>query len=171
MPADLISLIDTLTKLFIGAAMTWLALLSYGRGSSRSRGGKRLTMLEDIASEVGAVNHCFTKYSALLLESKQAGHQWPPARRAELTELNRELVEKFDALAGAEAKLLLMGEKNLAKTLCLYTGRIALFRKQVCTSRSQLSDQDIAELRRSIAERREQFYDLLSRRFDRLMAA
>ena len=59
----------------------------------------------------------------------------------------------------------------MEKTLRLYGARIALFRKQVYVGREDISDQEIAELKSSIMQLREQFYEILSRRYDKLLAA
>ena len=58
----------------------------------------------------------------------------------------------------------------MEKALRLYAAKIALFRKQVYVGRQDISDQEIAELKAGILNLREQFYDILSRRYDRLIA-
>ncbi|RYZ80722.1 MAG: energy transducer TonB, partial [Moraxellaceae bacterium] len=83
--------------------------------------------------------------------------------------INEILVKEFDQLADAEAKLLMLGEKTMEKTLRLYASRIALFRKQVYVGRTDISDQEISELKIGIMKLREQFYELLSKRYDRLL--
>jgi len=85
--------------------------------------------------------------------------------------VNQELVDEFKKLADAESKLLMLGEKTMEKTLRLYAAKIALFRKQVYIGRQDISEQEIAELKATILTLREQFYDLLSRRYDRLLTA
>lgn len=140
---------------------------SQGQGSQR----RRVNLLEEISSDVGRVNHCFAKYSALVIESTRFGKRWPPARKQELERINADLVREFDKLANSEAKLLMLGEKTMEKTLRLYGAKIALFRKQVYIGRQDISEQEIAELKTAIMTLREQFYDLLSRRYDRLLAA
>ena len=132
---------------------------------------RRITLLEEISSSVGHVNHCFAKYSALVIESTRFGKRWPPARKNELERINAELVKEFEKLSDAEAKLLMLGEKTMEKTLRLYGAKIALFRKQVYVGREDISDQEIADLKSSIMQLREHFYELLSRRYDKLLAA
>jgi hypothetical protein len=80
-------------------------------------------------------------------------------------------VKEFESLSYSEAKLLMLGEKTMEKTLRLYGSKIALFRKQVYVGRQDISEQEIADLKSSIMVLREQFYDLLSRRYDKLLAA
>ncbi len=130
---------------------------------------RRLQLLEEISSEVGYVNHCFARYSALAIESTRFGHNWPAARKEELLRVNHELVEEFKKLADAESKLLMLGEKTMEKTLRLYAAKIALFRKEVYVGRQDISEKEISELKAAILALREQFYDLLSRRYDRLL--
>jgi len=168
---------DTSFNLLLGAGLAALgAWLGYRwreklMTSTEKPGSRRLHLLEEISSEVGYVNHCFAKYSALVIESTRFGKRWPPARREELEKINRELVSEFDKLAAAEAKLLMLGEKSMEKTLRLYGAKIALFRKQVYVGRADISDQEIADLKNTIMQLREQFYEILSKRYDRLLAA
>ena len=130
-----------------------------------------LEILENVSANVGTVSHIFAKYSTLVLESIQFGEQWPVARKLELDVVNTELVTEFKKLAEAEAKLLMLGEKNLERSLRLYGARIALFRKQVYVGRQDITQEQIAALKQSILQVREQFYDMLSRKYDRLLAS
>lgn len=166
---------DTSIKIFLGAGLTCVGVLLGFLWQSRSApqktnpGLRRLHLLEEISSDVGRVNHCFAKYSALVIESTRFGKRWPPARREELEKINSELVADFEKLASVEAKLLMLGEKAMEKTLRLYRAKIALFRKQVYVGREDISEQEIVELKSSIMQLREQFYEILSRRYDRLL--
>lgn len=156
----------------LAAACIWLANRSRSAvGPKSGPGNRRLVLLEDISNQVGRVNHSFAKYSALVIESIRFGSRWPVARRQELERVNAELIAEFEKLAHAESKLLMLGEKTMEKTLRLYGAKIALFRKQVYVGRQDISDQEIAELKSAIMQVREQFYDILSRRYDKLLAA
>jgi len=174
---EMLLFLDTGLKIALGAALS-VACIWLGRAwHDRQQGGgdkphvKRLNLLEQISTDVGHVNHCFAKYSALVIESTRFGKRWPPARKHELERVNAELVREFERLSAAEAKLLMLGEKTMEKTLRLYGARIALFRKQVYVGRQDISEQEIADLKSSIMQLREQFYDILSRRYDKLLAA
>lgn len=168
-------ILDTGFKVALGAciavASLWLASRTRQVTSAEKSGNRRLSLLEEISADVGRVNHCFAKYSALVIESTRFGSRWPAARRQELEQINASLVAEFEKLAHAESKLLMLGEKTMEKTLRLYGAKIALFRKQVYVGRQDISDQEISELKSSIMQLREQFYDLLSRRYDKLLAA
>ncbi|MBX2857035.1 MAG: energy transducer TonB [Cellvibrionaceae bacterium] len=174
-PTGLWLVFDTGIKIFLGAGLTCVGVLLGFLWQSRSANRKpnaslrRLQIMEEISSDVGRVNHCFAKYSALIIESTRFGKRWPPARREELEKINSQLVTDFEKLAAVEAKLLMLGEKAMEKTLRLYGARIALFRKQVYVGREDISEQEIIELKSSIMQLREQFYGILSRRYDRLM--
>lgn len=172
---ELWPIIDTTYKIALGASIAAACIWLAGRTRSTFNGpapeNRRLLLLENISSEVGRVNHSFAKYSALVIESTRFGTRWPAARRQELERINAELVAEFEKLAHAESQLLMLGEKTMEKTLRLYGAKIALFRKQVYVGRQDISDQEIAELKSSIMQLREQFYDLLSRRYDKLLAA
>jgi hypothetical protein len=175
--AQLWLILDTSAKVTLGVAIAfgcfWLA--KHWRENHQLDGAsgkrRRISLLEEISSDVGHVNHSFAKYSALVIESTRFGKRWPPARKQELDRINSELVIEFRKLAASEAKLLMLGEKTMEKTLRLYGAKIALFRKQVYVGRQDISEQEIAELKTAIMTLREQFYDLLSRRYDKLLAA
>jgi len=177
MIGEYLPIFDTLLKISLGAAMCFGCFWVNQRWRGPHAHGpvrpeqKRISLLEEISSEVGRVNHSFAKYSALVIESTRFGKRWPPARKSELERINTELVGEFERLAAAEAKLLMLGEKTMEKTLRLYAAKIAFFRKQVYVGRQDISEQEIADLKTSIMKLREQFYDLLSRRYDRLLAA
>lgn len=175
---DMWPLLESGLKIAFGACMAtgffWLGRLWHNHqthGDDRSPNSKRLQLLEQISADVGHVNHSFAKYSSLVIESTRFGKRWPPARRQELDRINAELVKEFERLAAAEAKLLMLGEKTMEKTLRLYAARIALFRKQVYVGREDITEQEIADLKTGIMTLREQFYDSLSRRYDKLLAA
>jgi hypothetical protein len=155
----------------IALCIVWGVMRVKQKPNSAQPGERRLVILEEISREVGYVNHCFARYSSLVIESTRFGKTWPQARKDELMRVNKELVEEFKKLADAEAKLLMLGEKTMEKTLRLYAAKIALFRKQVYVGRQDISEQEIADLKATILALREQFYDLLSRRYDRLLAA
>lgn len=171
-------IIDTAIKVLLGAGISALLiwLTRYWRkpvalAPKSTVANRKVSLLEEVSSEVGGVNHSFAKYSALVIESTRFGKGWPAARKQELERVNAELVSKFEQLSSAEAKLLMLGEKTMEKTLRLYGAKIALFRKQVYVGRQDISDQEIAELKSTIMQLREQFYDILSRRYDSLLVA
>lgn len=171
--AQLWPLVDTSVKIALGALIACLCLWAAGRRNPLSSPGKtnrRMEILEDVSSNVGNVNHIFAKYSSLVIESTRFGNRWPEARKEELAKVNAELVHEFKKMADAEAKLLMLGEKALEKTLRLYGARIAHFRKQVYVGRQDISEQDIVALKQEILKLREQFYDILSQKYDRLLA-
>lgn len=174
--AEIWPFFDTALKVGLGGTLTLVTLWFYHRKQSNGSNNitvvnRRLALLEEISAAVGNVNHCFARYSALVIESTRFGKNWPAARKLELEKVNAELVAEFRKLADAEAKLLMLGEKTMEKTLRLYGARIALFRKQVYVGRQDITEQEIADLKTSILALREQFYDLLSRRYDRLLVA
>lgn len=176
--AELWPLLESGLKIVFGAAMA-TAFFYMGRLWHKTQAladapptqHRKLSYLEQISADVGHVNHSFAKYSALVIESTRFGKRWPAARKQELERINAELVKEFDRLAEAEARLLMLGEKTMEKTLRLYAARIALFRKQVYVGREDITEQEIADLKNSIMQLREQFYDILSRRYDKLLAA
>ncbi|HSX50214.1 MAG TPA: energy transducer TonB, partial [Cellvibrio sp.] len=156
----------------IAAITAWIVLRKSNQQPGNSaRENRRLQILEDVSTQVGTVTHIFAKYSSLVVESIQFGERWPQARRVELDAVNTELVAEFKKLAEAEAKLLMLGEKNLERSLRLYGAKIAVYRKQVYVGRKDISLEQITALKNTIVQVREQFYDMLSRKYDRLLAS
>lgn len=168
---------DTAAKVGLGIALTFACFWLNRRWKDRNEvkkinpAQKKISILEQISAEVGHVNHSFAKYSSLVIESTRFGKRWPPARKQEFERINSELVVEFEKLSAAEAKLLMLGEKTMEKTLRLYAAKIAFFRKQVYVGREDISEQEIADLKTAIMSLREQFYDILSRRYDKLLTA
>lgn len=169
-----LQLSETSLKMGFGALIAvfsgWLLMRRHTQSQQLSPESRRLQILEMVSVNVGTVSHIFAKYSTLVQESIQFGEQWPVARKLELDVVNAELVAEFKKLAEAEAKLLMLGEKNLERSLRLYGSRIALFRKQVYVGRQDITQEQITALKQSILQVREQFYDMLSRKYDRLLA-
>ncbi|WP_317931606.1 hypothetical protein [Halioxenophilus sp. WMMB6] len=168
-------LIDTSVKVILGAIITgmlfWLLLWRRQQPVEDPAHNRKVQLLEQISADVGAVSHAFAKYSALLVESIRYGERWPSARREELAEINKELVTEFKKLAEAEATLLMLGEKGMEKTLRVYGAKIAIFRKEVYVGRQDISQEEITKFKGEINSLRENFYDLLSRKYDRLLTA
>ncbi|GAB1256279.1 energy transducer TonB [Aurantivibrio plasticivorans] len=168
-------LLDTSLKIGLGALIAgvcaWLLVLRRHTPEMQSRLNRRMELFEEVSRNVGAVNHIFAKYSSLIIESTRFGLRWPQARKDELDRVNAELVAEFNKLADAEAKLLMLGEKGMEKTLRFYGAKIAYFRKHVYVGRQDISDEEITQIKRDITKLREQFYDMLSRKYDRLLAA
>lgn len=177
-PEDIAQMIDTSIKIGIGAIVTLIifTFFTMRRQNQTSTplpklNTRRLEILETISADVGNISHIFSKYSTLVLESIRYGQQWPASRRDELDAISLELVSEFRKLSDAEAKLLMLGEKTLQKNLRMYASRIAHFRKNVYVGRQDIEESEIAELKKGINTLREQFYEFLSRKYDRLLPA
>ena len=171
----LIQLTDTPLKIGLGALIAALSAWIILRRSiylqqNSQRENRRLQILEEVSTQVGTVTHIFAKYSSLVVESIQFSERWPLARREELDMVNNELVAEFKKLAECEAKLLMLGEKNLERSLRLYGAKIAVYRKQVYVGRKDITPEQITALKSTIIQVREQFYDMLSRKYDRILA-
>jgi hypothetical protein len=171
-----IQLTDTSLKIGLGALIAaliaWFLLWRNAHlHNTSSRENRRIQILEEVSAQVGTVTHIFAKYSSLVVESIQFSERWPTARRQELDVINTELVNEFRKLADAEAKLLMLGEKNLERSLRLYGAKIAVYRKQVYVGRKDITPEQINLLKLGVTQVREQFYDMLSRKYDRLLAS
>ncbi|GEM_PF-5533394 len=126
---------------------------------------RRLDMLEQVARHVGKVSHVFSKYSSLVTEIGATADRMSPSQKKELDELSAQLVEVYEEVAIAESKLLLLGEQKLEKALKLYTSKMAQYRKQIYPGRFSSVD-DANRIKKEVAQMREQFYDVLSQRYD-----
>lgn len=171
----LLELLDTSFKVALGALIAgvtawWVMRRNAIVGSRSPQEDRRLNLLEEVSSQVGQVTHIFAKYSSLAAESVQFGERWPQARKQELDTVGADLVREFKRLADAESKLLMLGEKNLERSLRLYGSQIAVFRKQVYVGRPDISLEQVAALKQEVARTREKFYELLSRKYDRILA-
>ena len=170
-----IQLTDTSLKIGLGALIAaliaWFILWRSAHLQNAPRENRRLQILEEVSAQVGTVTHIFAKYSSLVVESIQFGDRWPTSRRQELEAVNTDLVNEFRKLADAEAKLLMLGEKNLERSLRLYGAKIAVYRKQVYVCRKDITHEQINTLKLGVTQVREQFYDMLSRKYDRLLAS
>ncbi len=167
-------LIDTSMKVGVGVLIaTMCAILIFHRKQPRPIRAehRRLEILESISADVGNVSHTFAKYSALVVESIRFGKRWPAARKQELDYISQTLADEFKKLSDAESKLLMLGEKTLSKNLRLYGSKVAHFRRQVYVGRTDISEEDILGMKRDINLLREQFYDFLSKKYDRLLTA
>lgn len=169
-------LFDTSAKMGIGALVT--ALLMMVLVSRRQINTKkvnthsdqrRLMILEEISADVGHLSHVFAKYSSLVIEAVHYGKNWPETRKKELKMIHYELVREFKKLSDAESKLLMLGEKVLEKTLRLYGSKITNFCHQVYIGRTDIKDETIIAMKKEINVLREQFYEFLSKKYDRLL--
>ena len=126
---------------------------------------RRSTLLEEVAAHMGKVSHVFSKYSSVLNEIGPTKDRVSPKQEHELEDLSKQLVEVYEQVSIAEAKLLLLGEKTLQKALKLYSGKMALFRKQFYPGRYSDPDEAI-KMKKELSSLRNQFYDILSQRYD-----
>jgi len=167
-------LIDTLIKVAAGAVVALASVWWWSRrqraiGPRGLREQKRLDVFEDISAFVGEVTHMFSKYASLAAESVEFGERWPSERKQELSQVTEELVESFVKMSAAEAKLLILGEKNLERSLKIYAGQIVAFRRQVYSGRKDINNDQINALKQGVLQARESFYDMLSRKYDQTL--
>ncbi len=170
MDADFVfQIIDTTIKLAIGAGIAifsgWTILKrNTVIGPRNLREQKRLAIYEDISAFIGSVSHIFSQYAALTVESVEFGERWPAERKKELEKINNELVGVFQKVAAAEAKLLILGEKNLERSLKIFTSQIVSYHRQVYVGRKDIRKEQVIALKQSVLQAREQFYDILSKK-------
>ena len=126
---------------------------------------RRVGLLEQVAQHVGKVSHVFSKYTSLVNDIGPKAQRISPKQEKELEDLSTQLVNVYEEISIAESKLLLLGEQKLNKALKLYTAKMAQFRKQIFPGRYN-SLEEANQLKQEITQMREQFYDVLSQRYD-----
>jgi uncharacterized coiled-coil protein SlyX len=169
---DTLDIIDSIFKLGLGAIFGGLVVFYAGKDKldalKKSHSSRRVDLLEDVAQHIGKVSHVFSKYASLVNEIGPKAARMSTKQEQELEDLSGQLVEVYEEVSMAEAKLLLLGEKKLEKALKLYTGKMAQFRKQFYPGRYTGTD-ELSAAKKDTTAMREQFYTVLSERYDQLM--
>ncbi len=164
---------DTLIKISLGACFGALLVFYVMRDKidkqCRSNTMRRILLLEEVAQHVGKVSHVFGKYTALVNEVGPNSERMSMKQEQELEQLSSQLVDVYEQVSMAEAKLLLLGEKRLEKALKLYTAKMAQFRRQYYPGRYSSAEQ-AGQLKQETSQMREQFYNVLSERYDHVMS-
>lgn len=167
---DTFSIISSAVTFLLGVSAGALAVFYLSRGKmdryKQAHSQRRISMLEQVAQHVGKVSHTFSKYASVVSDIGPKTDRITSKQTAELEELSNELVAVYEEISIAESKLLLLGEKRLEKAMKLYTVKMAQFRKQIFPGRYAHSE-DIGKMKKEVSSMREQFYDILSERYDR----
>ncbi len=162
-------LLETVIKILIGALIggvsLYVVLRDRLRQQDKAKVQRRMVMLEQVSQHIGKVSHVFGKYASLVTEIGVKKERMAAKQEQELTDLSNELVEVYEEVSVAEAKLLMLGEKRLEKAMKLYTTKMAQFRKQFYPGRYSNAE-DLTAAKRDIGKMRDQFYDVLSERYD-----
>ena len=163
------SVFDTVLLLTIGASLGAIAMyyflkdkISEIKSASLSR---RVALLEQVSQHIGKVSHVFSRYISLASEIGPSSERMSVKQERELEELSTQLVTIYEEAAIAESKLLLLGEQKLEKALKLYTAKMAKFHRQIYPGRYR-SAEEASKLRTEVNEMKQQFYNILSDRYD-----
>ena len=148
-----------------GAAVVFYTLKDKLQQQQQAMSMRRIGLLEQVAQHVGKVSHVFSKYTSLVAEIGPTIDRMSAKQERELDSLSEELVEVYQEISIAESKLLLLGEQKLEKAMKLYTAKMAQYRKRIYPGRYNKID-DARQLKAEVSQMREQFYDVLSRRYD-----
>lgn len=148
-----------------GAAAVFYTLKDKLQQQQQAMSMRRIGLLEQVAQHVGKVSHVFSKYASLVTEIGPKIDRISAKQERELDSLSEELVEVYKEISIAESKLLLLGEQKLEKAMKLYTARMAQYRKRIYPGRYNKVD-DARQLKTEVSQMREQFYDVLSQRYD-----
>ena len=164
---------DAIITILLGAAFGALAVFYSMKDKlkqmQQASGSRRIGLLEQVAEHVGKVAHVFSKYASLASEIGPREERMSAKQQRELEDLSQQLVAVYEQISIAESKLLLLGEQRLEKALKLYTSKMAQFHKQIHPGRYKNAD-DATQQRREVAEMRDQFYGILSERYDQKLA-
>ena len=158
------SIIFILGAIF-GAAAVFYSFKDKLQQQQQAMSMRRIGQLEQVAQHVGKVSHVFSKYASLVGEIGPKVERMSSKQERELESLSQELVSVYEEISIAESKLLLLGEQKLEKAMKLYTAKMAQYRKQVYPGRYNKVD-DAKQLKAEVSKMREQFYDVLSQRYD-----
>ncbi|WP_019529910.1 hypothetical protein [Dasania marina] len=162
-------IIETVAMLVLGALFggfsVHFSVKEKLRLVSEHKSQRRTTLLEEVAEHLGKVTHTYSKYASLINEIGPKADRMSLKQQKELDELSGQFVDVFEQVSVADAKLLLLGEKRLQKSMKLYTGKMAQFRKQFYPGRYHSSEQTTA-FKKELSTVRDQFYDTLSERYD-----
>ncbi len=162
---------------FIGSLITFVIGLAFGAGAvlavvkdkfrqqQQMQSARRINILEQVAQHIGKVSHVFSKYTSLVSEIGPKVERMSSKQQRELDDLSTQLVEVYEEVSIAESKLMLLGEQRLVKAMKLYTGTMAQYRKQVYPGRYNNID-EAKQLKTDVSQMRDQFYDILSQRYD-----
>ncbi len=163
------ALIDTLLSLLLGAGLGGAGVFFFMKDKvtqlRQATLSRRIGILEQVAQHVGKVSHVFSKYSSLVSEIGPNPDRMSVKQEKELEELSNQLVTVYEEVSIAESKLLLLGEQRLEKALKIYTSKMAQYRKQIYPGRYRKAE-EAAQLRKEVSEMKEQFYTILSERYD-----
>ena len=158
------SIVFILGSIF-GAAAMFYTLKDKLQQQQQAMSMRRIGLLEQVAQHVGKVSHVFSKYASLVTEIGPKIDRISASQERELDSLSEELVEVYKEISIAESKLLLLGEQKLEKAMKLYTARMAQYRKRIYPGRYNKVD-EARQLKTEVSQMREQFYDVLSQRYD-----
>ena len=161
--------ISTIITIVLGACFGGLAVFFSMKEKlkqlQQTVNSRRISLLEQVAEHVGKVAHVFSKYASLVSEIGPKEERMSAKQQRELESLSNQLVEVYEQISIAESKLLLLGELRLEKALKLYTSKMAQFHKQIFPGRYSSTD-EAGQRRKDVVEMREQFYAILSERYD-----
>ncbi len=159
------SIIIFLLGAIFGASAVFYSMKDKLKSLRQASASRSITMLEQVAQHTGKVSHVFRKYSSVVTEIGPKSERMTAKQVRELDDLSNQLVDVYEQATIAESKLLLLGEQRLEKALKLYTGKMAQYRKQIYPGRYSNAD-EANKLRNEVSEMREQFYTILSERYD-----
>ncbi len=163
------SIISTGISLLLGMSFGALAMFYTLRDKLKQNQQvnslRRIGMLEQVAQHVGKVSHTFSKYSSLVSEIGPKAEGISTKQGAELDDLSSDLVAVYEEISIAESKLLLLGEKRLEKAMKLYTAKMAQYRKKIYPGRYSNSE-EASTIKKEIITMKDQFYNILSERYD-----
>lgn len=168
-----IEIVDTAVKIGFGAMISgfatyWITSINHKNEISKERRKRRRELLEDVVEQV----EIFSDKAMFLLlrvskrqELKIGNQEIPKFLETAISENETEFEQTLEKIKHAEAKLRILGEKELYEDLHQLT-KVTMDCLNIASS--GFKDTDIAQFKKSISEigkKRESFLDNLSRSY------
>lgn len=171
----LVDVLDTVVKIGLGALISgasayWLTKAKATSDLRAERLRRHHTLLEQCAEQIESFSHVLFRYWALIAEhvrNKAAGSELLPHRREELEKTKGELFNAFSSLTSAEAKLLLLGHKNVQEQLRVFGELAKAVRQKAWDGNDKLTSTQMDEYRRDLLSERAKLFELLSEGYRR----
>jgi hypothetical protein len=165
-----IEIIDTAVKIGLGALISGvtaylIARLNHNREMEKARAIRRRELLETIAEQVETFTHVVLKYWALTEERavyERDDRPMPEDRQSEWKEAYSAIPGIFKEMTSAEAKLLLLGEKEAQRLLRDYGDYVGEFKATTFAAGRKLSKSVMQDHRANILNKRAALFQSLS---------
>jgi len=178
-----LEVVDTGIKIGLGALITgatayWLAKLTHERQRQKERAVHKQELLESVADSVQKYYYAATKQRSFVeyaVGIVNAGGEPTESQYTELAQCEAELIDATKEINSAEAKLLLLGERESYDLLRAFHEDVSIlstdYLKQTCESKQTLEElfsvDSLAKYRDILRQGRDSFFNSLRSAYDR----